>query len=523
MPINADVIKSLQGIVGLVNVLTDVEDLYVYSFEHIFRKQQYPTVKAIAKTQSQNEINKILNLAKEENFTAVLRSKGTKKPAKTDIVLIDDTKPTELKPQQQKTLPKEIIENIKEIHRTGHGTPKNIALAYQTLLKTKPFSQCLECKTCSGYCTVAPSYRYIETWTSKARTLFKDLYIGGIREVGPSLSLLEPSKKLIDILYTCSTCGHCYANCFQGLEIDKAIRATRHTLTEKGCTPDVFIQAARNIREVGDPSGMPITRRLQWTKALPQQNFPKKAEILYWIGCMVATRTPNTAKATANILKKANINYTMLAEKEGCCNYILIASGLWKQAKKEAKKLLKRIKETKASLLVTPCAGCYYTFTRLYPEILNTEMPLEVWHTSQYIDKLLHNHALEFKEPNEKLKITYHDPCSLGRHSNVYDEPRNVLKAITNIEFVEMPLNRSQARCCGGGGGLWTFNNQVSLESAATRLSNDTEPLKVDSLATACPTCQLNFRFSSTKNSIPIKIYDLTEVVESALENQPRK
>jgi Fe-S oxidoreductase len=507
MTINASVVKSLQTIVGLDNVLTDVEDLYVYSFEHIFRKQQYPTVKAIAKTQSQNQINKILSLAKEKNFTAILRSKGTKKQTKADIVLIDDTKPAELKPQQ-KQLSKEIQENIKEIHRTGHGTPRNVALALDTVFRSKPFFHYQENPLSSSYCTVAQSFNNIETWSSKGRTLL----IKGLTE-----GHIKPSKKLADILYTCSTCGHCLAEYFQGLEIDKAIKATRYILAEEGLVPEVFIQTAKNVKETGDPSAMPLTRRMQWTKTLPKQNFPKKAEILYWVGCMVATRTPNTVKATANILTKANINYTMLAEKEGCCNYILLAAGLWNEAKKEAKKLLARVKETKASLIVTPCAGCYYTFTRLYPEILNIEMPLQVVHATQFIEKLIHNHTLEIRETDKKSKITYHDPCSLGRHSNVYDPPRNILKAIRNIEFIETPLNRSQARCCGGGGGLWTFNNQASQESAATRLSKDVKPLKVDSLATACPTCQLNFRFSATKNNIPIKICDITEIVETSI------
>jgi len=513
MPISAHVVKFLQKIVGLDNVLTDVEDLYVYSFEHIFRKQQYPTVKAIAKIQSPKEIKQILELAKEQNFTAILRSRGTKKQTKADIVLIDDTKPIELKPQQQKkTLPKELIENIKEIHRTGHGTPRNIALAYQTLLKSKPFAKCIECTTCTGYCTVAPSFNHIETWSAKARTLYKDLFIGGLGK-----SLLEPSKKLIDIFYTCNTCGHCFANCLPNLEIDKAIRATRNQLAQKGLAPEVFIQAAKNIAETGDPSGMPLTRRMQWTKALTRQNYPPKADVLYWVGCMVATRTPNTAKAVANILKHADTRFTILGEKEGCCNYVLLAAGLWKEARKEARKLLSRVKETKANLLVTPCAGCYYTFTRLYPEILETEMPLEVLHASQFIDKLLHNRTLELKELNEKTRVTYHDPCSLGRHSNIYEAPRNILKSIPKLELVETSLNKSQVRCCGGGGGLWTFNNQVSLDCAAIRLKDDIKPLSVDSLATACPTCQLNFRFSSIKNSIPIKIYDVAEIVESAI------
>jgi len=507
MPINAKTLKSLQAIVGLDNVLTDVEDLYVYSFEHIFRKQQYPTVKAIAKTQSPKEIKQILKLAKEQNFTVIQRSEDTRLPNNSDIVLIDNLKSAVLKPQEKK-IAKEVIENIKEIHRAGYGTPKNIALALETFFRSKPFSRFQENLSYSSYCTVAQSFNNIETWSSKGRTLL----MKGLVE-----RHIQPSKKLADIIYTCSTCGHCFAESLQGLEIDKAIKTTRHTLTEKGYTPDIFVQTAKNIAETGDPSGMPSTRRLQWAKTLPQQNFPQKAEVLYWVGCMVATRTPNTAKATANILKKANINYTMLTEKEGCCNYVLLASGLWNEAKKETNKLLKRIKETKASLLVTPCAGCYYTFTRLYPEILDTEMPLEVLHASQFIDKLLHNHALELKEVEEKTRITYHDPCSLGRHSNVYDAPRNVLKAIKNIELVEMPLNKNRARCCGGGGGLWAFNNQISLDCAAVRLKNDVEPLGVDSLVTACPTCQLNFRFSSVKNSMPIKIYDVAEIVESAL------
>ncbi|MFX1296835.1 MAG: (Fe-S)-binding protein, partial [Promethearchaeota archaeon] len=177
-----------------------------------------------------------------------------------------------------------------------------------------------------------------------------------------------------------------------------------------------------------------------------------------------------------------------------------------------------RIEKSKAKILITPCSGCYYTFTRLYPEILNLEMPCEVLHTSQYIEKLIKEEKLKLKPLN--LNITYHDPCSLGRHCKVYSSPRNILKAIPDLNFIEMPLKMELARCCGGGGGLWTFNNQVSLESAYTRLKEDLIPINVDILTTACPLCQLNFRFASrvkflSKNSI--KIYDITEIIELAM------
>ena len=172
------------------------------------------------------------------------------------------------------------------------------------------------------------------------------------------------------------------------------------------------------------------------------------------------------------------------------------------------------IEKTGVNALVTPCAGCYYTFQKLYPEILGVSLPCEILHSSQFIENLINNEKLEFKSLN--LKVSYHDPCSLGRHSGVFEAPRNILKAIPSLTLVEMPLNRQLARCCGGGGGLWSFNHQVSMNSAYLRLK-DFQPLKVDMLTTACPLCQMNFRYTSARKSVPAKTCDITEIVELGL------
>jgi Fe-S oxidoreductase len=208
----------------------------------------------------------------------------------------------------------------------------------------------------------------------------------------------------------------------------------------------------------------------------------------------------------------------MLGNNEGCCGYVLISTGFWKEAKKIAIDTIARIEKTQAQTLVTPCSGCYYTFKRLYPEILGIEMPCEIVHSSQFLEIMIKNREIHLNPLN--LNVTYHDPCSLGRHSNVYDAPRNVLKAIPNLNLVEMLLNRECARCCGGGGGLWTFNNEVSLESSQTRLTNDFIPTHVNILTTACPQCQLNFRFTSRKKNLTdnsLKVYDITEIFELAM------
>ena len=496
-------IERLKQIVKSEQILTDPEDLYVYSFEKIFEKQnQMPDV--VVKTLSPLEVQKILELATDEGFTVIKRGEViTRQTVKKPVVLIDDIAAPELKRIQPKR--DEITEILKEIREKGHGSPRNLALAIKTLFLEKNLAKCEQCKICSGYCSVASSFEGAETWSSKGRTLI----VKGLQN-----GELAISKKVIDILYTCTECGLCFAQCFEDLEVNEAILAARHQIAQKGLAPEVFSETAKNIMEIGDPGAVSAERRLSWMKEPSFQPLPRKAEILYWVGCMVADRTPKTARAFLKILNHANVDFTMLMEREGCCGYVLLSTGLWDEAKKVAKEVLLRVEETGAEALVTPCAGCYYAFTKLYPETLEVSLPCEILHSSHFIENLLKEGKLELKSLN--FRISYHDPCSLGRHSGVFNAPRNVLNAIPGLTLIEMPLNKQLARCCGGGGGLWSFNHQVSMNSAYWRLK-DLQPLKVDVLTTACPLCQMNFRYTSVRKSVPIEVCDITEIVESAL------
>ena len=256
------------------------------------------------------------------------------------------------------------------------------------------------------------------------------------------------------------------------------------------------------------------TQRLSRLKSVFKQHS-EKANLLYWVGCTVAARTPKTAKAVTNILDQSGVNFTFLGEREGCCGYILLTSGLWNEARRNAHNIVEKVEKTGVELMVTSCAGCYYTFTKLFPEILNVQMPCKVLHVSQFLKDLLGEGMFDFKGVDSK--VTYHDPCSLGRHADVYDAPRSVLARIPDLQYVEMPLSKTRSRCCGGGGGLWSYNNRASLESASTRLVKDVVPLNVNVLATACPVCQMNLRYASIRNSLPIKVCDFAEVAETAI------
>lgn len=506
--IRASIAEDFRQVVGSKNVLADIEDLYVYSYEQVFRKRQYPKLGLIIRVNSNEQAQQVIELARREKLMIIRRSTGKTEAfgsASSPIVLLDDAIPPKLEILSEREKTKPVAEYVNEIYRAGHGTYRNFASALKTLFLKTPANRCFECTTCSGYCTVTPSFNGVETWSSKGRALL-------IR--GFSSGELQPSRKLIDVVYTCSLCGLCFAECFEETQVGKAVLDTRRRFGEKGLAPELFTLTARNILETGDVAGTPTARRLAWMRSL-QFRPRNKADVLYWVGCVVATRTPNTAKAVATILRRANVDFTLLGEKEGCCGYVLLASGLWNDAKDVALRAVERVKQTGAKVLVTSCAGCYYTFSSLYPEALGVEMPCEVLHTSQLTRDLIENRQLVLGELD--LEVTYHDPCSLGRHSSVFDAPRDILKAVPNLRLVEMPLSRRRARCCGAGGGLWSFDYPVSVDSAYARLANDAVPLGVDVLATACPTCHVNLRHASVKNLLGIKISDIMEIVAKSL------
>jgi len=508
---NSSVIKKLRKMAGNSNVLTDPEDLYVYSFEQFFKQRQYPRLDAVVRVSSSKESAKAHRAAQHEGVQVFKRSEGKSglsQATSKAVILIDDAEPPQieelLKSHENQPQKSELEE---EIRRTGHGSFRNYALALKSFFSDLPSQKCLACKVCSGYCPVTSFFNDVETWSSKGRAVLAR---------GLSSGELQLSPKAIDTLYSCSLCGLCFAPCFESTQTRKAILEMRHRIAQKNQTPDLFTATAKNIFEVGDPSGMPPSKRAAWTQQLSQKTaFPPKASVLYWAGCVASTRTPNTAEALSNILNRAHVEFTYLGEREGCCGYVLFASGLWNDAKENASRLLERLSQTKAETLITTCAGCYYTFTKMYPEILGIELLCKVQHATQYLEQLINEKNLIPRELN--LRVTYHDPCSLGRHSNVYNSPRNILHSVPKLDFVEMPLNRNHSRCCGAGGGLWSFNNTLATNCATERLVADVVPMGVSALATACPTCHINLRNAAARNSLGIKVYDVVEVIESAM------
>lgn len=506
----------MRGIDGVLEASADEEDLYVYSLERPLSPGPRRRPGLVVKVRPEAA----------EAVAAELSGLGLLRPAlrgsewaEGDAV-VDPLIPPDLEELDAaaSALEKERSEAVarvaEEAVRAGASAFKRLGLAVEAIVKSRQATACRECKVCSGYCSVAPFYNFVETWTSKGRLLL----IRGL-EAGE----LKATPKLTEVIYTCTLCGACFMRClrggFPGLETFRAIMAARRDLAERGLAPETFKSMASNVAATGNPFGASSELRWMWLEEVGEVKVGRPAEVLLWIGCTTGIRLPEGARACVEVMRTAGVDFALLGPEEGCCGDPLILSGMWRGAEEGAAKAVRVIREGGYQALVTPCAGCYHAFAIHYPELLKVELPCEVLHFSQMLERLLREGALRLRRL--EARVAYHDPCELGRLSGVYDPPRRVLKSIEGLELVEPKLSRERARCCGGGGGLWAYKNQVSMGAAELRLTKDVLPLGVERLITTCPACYMNFKYTSIDRSIPIEVQDLAELVLQVAE-RPR-
>jgi heterodisulfide reductase subunit D len=237
--------------------------------------------------------------------------------------------------------------------------------------------------------------------------------------------------------------------------------------------------------------------------------------IIYFTGCMAAYRTQEIAKTTIQLLKKAGVKFQLLGGDEWCCGSVLLRTGNVKLAREMMDHNLETFKNAGASTVVTSCAGCYRTISKDYPKLSESELEFNIIQTSELLKQLIDEGKLKFqpvKNPDGNIKITYHDPCHLGRHMDVYNPPRDVLKALPNVELVEMTRNRENARCCGYGGGVASADKELAQKMSDTRV-NDAIETGAEILTSACPFCTFSLREAAERNKTNIEVIDLTEVV----------
>lgn len=333
---------------------------------------------------------------------------------------------------------------------------------------------------------------------------------------------LSWDERIAKIVYACTVCGNCSNQCPYpiGEELGKIIEAMRADAIKRGLDPpgkqkDFGVHLGKEH----NPYMEPHHNRRTW---LPKgTDLPKRSEMVYFVGCTSSYRQKELALATFEILQKAGVEFTIL-EEEWCCASPLLRTGQWEteyvSASSIARHNVESAKEVGAKKIVTTCAGCYKTWKVDYLEEygwLEAKHDFEVLHTTELLEDLLRGGEINFQR-EIKMKVTYHDPCHLGRHANLYEAPRNVLKHISGLELVEMPRNRENAWCCGSGGGVKSGFPEWSLEVAYERVK-EAEKLGVEAIVSACPFCWRNLNDAIQKYGSELKIYDVVQLVRRAM------
>ena len=364
------------------------------------------------------------------------------------------------------------------------------------------FKYCYQCGTCDVVCP----------WNRVTNF--------SIRKIIRQATFGLPEIELEDI-WRCTTCGSCPTHCPRGVELIDVTVSIRRIAT----TYQVFPKAVRGVRAAaaslnseGNPLGDDRDQRDAWASGLKVKPFKEGMEILYFVGCYLSydPRMKKVAVATTNILKKAGVNFGTLGQKESCCGESIRKAGNEKVFKKLARENIKRFIDAGVKRILVSSPHCYHTFKNEYPEFM---VSFEVTHIAEYLAELVDAGRLDLGGGVGDTKITYHDPCYLGRHNGIYDPPRALLQQLPGVELTEMADARENSLCCGGGGGRMWMDTPKGERFADLRLAQ-AKDAGAEVLVTACPYCISNFEESrlSLSEDDPLTIKDLTEVISESLD-----
>jgi Fe-S oxidoreductase len=356
---------------------------------------------------------------------------------------------------------------------------------------------CYQCGLCN---TVCP---WNKTTTFMIRTLMRQAQFG----------LAEVDQESI---WRCTTCNNCVQRCPRGVKQIEVSVAVRRIASKWNMLPAPLRTITASLAAEGNPWGEPRAKRSGWTEGLQVRKFSKGMEFLYFPCCVPSydPRLKLVSAATASILNKAGVDFGVLSDEENCCGESVRKTGNEELFRRLAQENIKSFVARGVKKILVSSPHCYHCFKNEYKEL---DADFEVIHISQFLAELLKSGRIK-PAKEYKHKVVYHDPCYLGRHNNVYEEPRQILKSIPGIELVEMPENKQDALCCGGGGGgIWQdIPKEKRLATLRVKQALETG---ADILATFCPYCILNFEDSRLQlgENTPIQVKDVTEIIQEVL------
>jgi len=367
----------------------------------------------------------------------------------------------------------------------------------------KEMFSCSRCGFCrvwdwKGVKWVCPTYPYTEafdTQYARGRLTMAQAWYRGTAEV---------NETFLEHLNQCSLCGSCGAHCPVEIPLSEIWHDFRVELAEAGHVLPAHRQIVDNINTHHNVFG--ASKR----KAGDPEREVRKVDVLYFPGCQTDRKARQIGKATTELLGKLGVNYAVLGD-DVCCGYPLYEIGQVGAMQADAAHTQAKIQAYQPDVILTTCVGCFRSLKVVYPQEFGLSLGPEVLHAHEYFAQVLPG-----KLANITRKVTFHDPCLLGREMGIYEEPRELIKAIPGVELVEMYSNRQNAMCCGGGGGVLTGFADIAGQVGVERLQQ-AAAAGANQLVTSCPTCVVNLKRCISKAGLDIQVSDIVELLNEAL------
>ena len=410
------------------------------------------------------------------------------------------------------------MEHVTEDTVFGAGSVKDF-----TWKQMLDFATCTECGRCQSVCPA---------WTT-GKPLSPKLVIMGLREnMFASADYLlsgegEPERLVPtvidpDVLWSCTTCGSCVEQCPVDIEhVDAIIDMRRYEVLMESRFPSEAGLMLRNMENQGDPWGMGSSKRTEWLAALDfevpvvSDAIPEDVEYLYWVGCAGALdeRGRKQVESTARMLHRAGVTFAILGPNESCTGDPARRLGNEYLFQEMAKTNVATLNGVGAKKIVASCPHCFNTIKNEYPALGGD---YEVIHHSELMGHLVASGRL-VPGVNYTGTVTYHDPCYLGRHNRIFDEPRSVLDAVPGVTQVEMARHRERGFCCGAGGArMWmeeTIGKRINMDRTEEALGTG-----ADVVSTACPFCMIMLDDAvKASGREDVSVLDISQVVERSL------
>ncbi len=411
------------------------------------------------------------------------------------------------------------------------------------------------CSRCSS-CKWVPfnqvkSWRYAHNCPAVSRYNFHAYSGSGKMIMG--LSMLtgrsELTEEVMNIIFSCQLCGACDTACKvyrDDIDLMEVLLELRSHCIEEGELLVEHMAVMDALKREGNMLGEEKDLRGVWAEGLNVKDINEEtAEVIFHAGCRYSydPELRETIRETIKLLTEAGVDVAIAGATEYCCGGRAYKFGYRGEAENYADDMLSRVKSSGAKTLVTPCSDCFSAFIYYYPR-LQKELPVEVLHLGQYVERLIAEGKLQLKQ-EIPLRVTYHDPCYLGRmgepylgewqdnkllrpmsmkragRKGIYDMPRRIINSIPGLDLVEMERIKEYSWCCGAGGGVLEADPDFAAWTAAERI-DEALSTGADALVTACPWCLKMFRESIAESGAQIGIYDLTDLVlESAGIKEP--